>query len=188
MVYLKLLYEFLKTGLFAIGGGLATLPFLSQMADKYPEWFTHEMLADMIAISEATPGPIGINMATYAGYNAGGVLGSLVATFAVSMPAFVIILIIARFLTRFKESQLVQGAFYGLRPAVAGLIAAAGWQVLQLSVLSVENASWASFDLRFAVPGAIMFAIILPLSLKLKKIHPAFYILAAGILGVILKL
>ena len=92
MIYLRLFYEFFKTGLFAIGGGLATLPFLSDMADR-TGWFTHAQLADMLAVSESTPGPIGVNMATYVGFTTGGVGGALVATLGLVAPSIIVILI-----------------------------------------------------------------------------------------------
>ena len=106
LTYIELFFEFFKTGLFAIGGGLATLPFLSDIADKYP-WYDHAGLADMVAVSQSTPGPIGINMATYAGFKAGGILGSLVATTALVLPSFIIILVIAHYLSKFRENKLV---------------------------------------------------------------------------------
>ena len=115
MLYLQLFYEFFKTGLFAIGGGLATLPFLYDMADKYP-WFTRTDLANMIAVSESTPGPIGVNMATYVGFTTGGILGSIIATCGLVLPSLIIIIIIAKFLESFQDNRFVQSAFYGLRP------------------------------------------------------------------------
>ena len=110
MIYLTLFYEFFKIGLFAVGGGLATIPFLMDIADKYP-WLTREMLADMIAVSESTPGPIGVNMATYAGFEAAGVAGALTATFSLVLPSFLVILLIARFLQKYNSSPLVQSTF-----------------------------------------------------------------------------
>ena len=130
MTFLHLFIEFFKTGLFAIGGGLATIPFLEDIARRYT-WFTTEQLTDMIAISESTPGPIGVNMATYAGYQAGyaeggvllGILGGLVATLSLVLPSVIVILIIAGFLEKFKENKLVKNTFYCLRPAVIGMLA-----------------------------------------------------------------
>ena len=124
MVYLLLFYEFFKIGLFAIGGGLVTLPFLTSIAQRY-DWLSIDIIPDMIAISESTPGPIGINMATYAGYNAAGVLGGIVATLSEILPALIIVMIVARFLTKFNENKYVKSVFGGLRPAVVGMIAAA---------------------------------------------------------------
>ena len=114
-------YEFFKTGLFALGGGLATIPFLTEMMNKY-HWFTADMLTDMIAVSESTPGAIGINMATYTGYHINGVLGGIVATLGLVAPSIIVICIVAQFLKKFKDSELVKSVFYGIRPAVTALI------------------------------------------------------------------
>ena len=124
MLYLQLFWEFFKTGLFAVGGGLATLPFLQDMADR-TGWFTHAQLADMLAVSESTPGPIGVNMATYVGFTTGGIGGALVATIGLVTPSVIVILIVAAFLKAFRDSKWVSAAFYGLRPASTALIAAA---------------------------------------------------------------
>ena len=113
MLYLQLFWEFFKTGLFAIGGGMATLPFLYDMADK-TGWFTRAQLADMIAVSESTPGPIGVNMATYVGFLTGGVPGAVTATVGLIAPSVIVILIVAAFLQAFRDSKYVAGAFYGL--------------------------------------------------------------------------
>ena len=125
MLYLQLFWEFFKTGLFAVGGGLATLPFLQDMADR-TGWFTHAQLADMLAVSESTPGPIGVNMATYVGFTTGGIGGALVATIGLVTPSVIVILIVAAFLKAFRDSKWVSAAFYGLRPASTALVAAAG--------------------------------------------------------------
>ena len=122
MIFIRLFYEFFKAGLFAIGGGMATLPFLYNISDK-TGWFTYGQLADMVAISESTPGPIGVNMATYVGFTTAGIPGAVVATVGLITPSIIIILIIAGFLKSFKDSKYVQNAFYGLRPASTGLIA-----------------------------------------------------------------
>ena len=132
MIYLQLFWEFFQTGLFAVGGGMATIPFLYDISDK-TGWFTHQDLANMIAVGESTPGPIGINMATYVGYITGmaqggignAILGAVTATFGLVLPSLIVILIVAAMLKRFKSSPLVQKTFYGLRPASTGLIAAA---------------------------------------------------------------
>src|SRR5699024_7204340 len=128
-IYIQLFYECFKTGLFAVGGGLATLPFLYDISDR-TGWFTYEQLADMIAISESTPGAIGINMTTYVGHITAGFLGGIVATIGLVTPSIIIILIIGRFLTRFRDNPYVDSVFYGLRPASTALIAAAGFSVL----------------------------------------------------------
>jgi chromate transporter len=138
MIYLRLFYEFFKTGLFSFGGGLATIPFLYEMADR-TGWFTSAQLTDMIAISESTPGPVGINMATYTGYTVAGVLGGIIATLGLIAPSVIVILIIARILVKFQENRLVNYAFYGLRPASVALISAAGFQVMKLSLLHLDR-------------------------------------------------
>ena len=125
MQLLTLIVEFFKTGLFAVGGGLATLPFLSRMGEIYG-WFTKEELANMIAVSESTPGAIGVNMATYVGYAQGGILSALLATLSLIAPSIIVICIIAGMLEKFQNSRVVQDAFSFIRPAVTGLIAAAG--------------------------------------------------------------
>ena len=121
MIYLQLFYEFFKTGLFAVGGGLATIPFLSAMTDKYT-WFTKAQLADMIAVAESTPGPIGVNTATFAGYNAAGIPGAIIATLSLVLPSYIIILAISKALQKFRDNKYVNDAFTGLRPAATGLI------------------------------------------------------------------
>ena len=107
MTYVILFFEFFKIGLFAVGGGLATLPFLYELAGKYT-WFDEAMLGNMIAVSQSTPGPIGINMATYAGFNAAGILGGILATVGLVTPSVIIIIIVAHVLNKFKESQAEQ--------------------------------------------------------------------------------
>lgn len=187
VIYLQLFFEFFKTGLFAIGGGLATLPFLYDIAQKYT-WFDESMLADMIAISQSTPGPMGINMATYAGFNAGGVLGSIIATFGLVLPSFIIIIIIAQFLTRFRESKLVNSVFYGLRPAVTALIAIAGFEILKISVISVNKFLETKNIINILdYKALILFVVLFVLSNKQKK-HPALYLGIGAIVGIIFKL
>ena len=129
---LSLYWEFFKTGLFAVGGGLATLPFLQNMAVS-TGWFTTAQLADMIAVSESTPGPLGINTATYVGFTTAGVPGAVVATLGLVSPSIIIILVVAAFLKAFRDSRTVQDVFYGLRPASMGLIAASGLSVVLMA-------------------------------------------------------
>ena len=124
MILIRLFFEFFKAGLFAIGGGMATLPFLYNISDK-TGWFTYGQLADMVAIYESTPGPMGVNMATYVGFTTAGPVGAVIATLGLITPSIIVILIIAGFLKAFKTNKYVQNAFYGLRPASTGLIAAA---------------------------------------------------------------
>ncbi|MEI3128608.1 MAG: chromate transporter [Oscillospiraceae bacterium] len=123
-LYLKLFWEFFKVGLFAVGGGMATLPFLKEIGTA-TGWYTYTELMNMLAVSESTPGPIGINMATYVGFTVGGVPGAVIATLGEVTPSIIVILIVAAMLKKFRDSRLVANAFYGLRPASTGLIGAA---------------------------------------------------------------
>ena len=121
MIYLQLFWEFFKTGLFAVGGGMATVPFLFDISAR-TQWFTSAELANMIAISESTPGPIGINMATYVGYETAGIIGGLIATLGLVTPSIIIIVIVASVLSHLNENPLVKSLFKYLRPAVIGLL------------------------------------------------------------------
>ncbi|MGM9662488.1 MAG: chromate transporter [Oscillospiraceae bacterium] len=186
MLYLRLFYEFFKTGLFAVGGGLATLPFLEEMAGR-TGWFTHAQLADMIAVGESTPGPVGVNMATYVGFTVAGVPGALTATVGLVTPSVIIILLIALFLKNFRENPLVKGAFYGLRPASTGLIAAAGVSVLSVAMLR-PSASGGLLDC-VDWKAAGLAAVLLYLTRWCrwtKKRHPIVFILASAAVGVLL--
>ncbi|NLK24907.1 MAG: chromate transporter [Clostridiales bacterium] len=178
MIYLILFFEFFKIGLFSVGGGLATLPFLYNLADRY-DWFTRTDLIDMIAISESTPGPIGVNMATYAGYNAAGVLGGIVATLGIVVPALLVIISIAKILSKFKDNKYVDSAFYGIRPAVAALILASAWDVIESTLINVSQKKIAYFN----IPAIICFALIYFLLVKYKK-HPILYIGLAALIGI----
>lgn len=182
MIYLTLFLEFFKVGLFTIGGGLASLPFLYELAEKYT-WITKSMIADMIAISQSTPGPIGINMATYVGFKSGGILGGIIATFATVLPSFIIIIIIANFLNKFKNSKLVDGAFKGLRPVVTGLIAVAWFEIIKISIINVNNL----FDVVINLKALIVFLAILLLTKKFDK-HPIVFIGIGALVGIIFKL
>lgn len=190
MIFLRLFYEFLKTGLFSIGGGLATLPFLRDIATKYP-WFTPEDLLDMIAVSESTPGPIGVNSATYAGFRAAGVPGALIATTSLVLPSIVIIVLISRALTRFRDSRLVQEAFYGLRPASAGLIfgAMSGVFTASLFHLSLWNGfeGLSSLAAVCNLPALIFFLLLLIAVWKLPQIHPLVFILVGAAGGILFQ-
>lgn len=135
MMLLRLFWEFFKIGLFAVGGGMATIPFLYDLSDR-TGWFTHTQLADMIAISESTPGPIGVNMATYVGYEMDGILGSVFTTLGFVAPSIIIIIVVSVFLQRFRNNRYVESAFYGLRPASSGLIASAALSVTTVALLT----------------------------------------------------
>lgn len=185
MVLVQLFLEFCRVGLFSVGGGLATIPFLTDLGER-TGWFGAGDLANMIAISESTPGPIGINMATYVGYNVGGVLGGVVATMGEILPAIIIVVIVSRYLEKFRGSKLVDSAFYGLRPAVTGLIAAAGISVVQVSMFHLElyQQTGAVLDL-FDFKKLIYFALVFFAIKKFKK-HPILYIAASAVVGIAL--
>lgn len=190
-----LAFEFFKTGLFAIGGGLATVPFLREIASKYT-WFTLDMLSDMIAVSESTPGAIGINMATYAGFSAGNaaggllyaVLGGIIATLSLAAPSIIIILMISGAYRKFKSNPLVENAFYAIRPAVTGMIAAVAVTLTE-SALLTDGFTFVVRDLigRVNVKTVILFAVIASATniKPLKKLHPIFVIVFAGICGAV---
>ena len=176
MILLQLFWEFFKTGLFAIGGGMATVPFLFDISAR-TAWFTTSELANMIAISESTPGPIGVNMATYVGFETAGILGSVIATLGLVTPSIIIIVIIAKLLDAFAEKPVVKTVFKYLRPAVIGLLLFALWQLLPLTFLGADNKLlWAP---------VIAFAVLLFCMLKWKKVHPIFWIGAGAIFGII---
>lgn len=198
MLYLRLVYEFFKTGLFAIGGGMATVPFLYDMSDA-TGWFTYNDLANMIAVGESTPGPIGVNMATYVGYVTGqdlwgipgAILGAVVATLGLVAPSIIVILIIAAFLKSFRNNRYVDSAFYGLRPASTGLIAAAG---LSVAVSNLFFTDTLAQGLSLAVlnwKGWILAVILWVLTNKVKKtkgLHPIVFILASAVVGIVFSM
>lgn len=191
MIYLRLFYEFFKAGLFSIGGGMATLPFLYDISDK-TGWFTYGQLADMVAISESTPGPIGVNMATYVGFTTAGVPGAVTATVGLITPSIIIILIVAGFLKSFKDNKYVQSAFYGLRPASTGLIAAAGLSVAAMVVLQKDlyAATGSLLDL-FNLENIVLIVILYIFTAKVKKtkgLHPVVFIAASAVVGIVLHL
>lgn len=181
MILIRLFYEFFKAGLFAIGGGLATLPFLQEISQK-TGWFTSQNLMDLIAISESTPGAIGVNAATYAGFHTYGVIGGIVATVGLVTPSVIVIILVSKVLEKFKESSLVQNIFYGLRPASTGLIAAAGFSVVLATLISVTklpvNPAGAFNWFGIVLAAAIYWAIK-----KFNK-HPVVYIAVSAVIGI----
>ena len=181
-IYFRLFYEFFKVGLFAVGGGLATLPFLQDIGQK-TGWFSQMQLADMVAISEATPGPIGVNMATYVGFETCGVVGSVVATLGLITPSIIVILVISAFLKKYQSNKYVQAAFYGLRAASMGLIASAFLSISKTSLFIVDVPFLESFN----YVSIIMF-ICLFIGIKKINVHPAFFLGLSALLGIILKL
>ncbi|MBR4972490.1 MAG: chromate transporter [Oscillospiraceae bacterium] len=195
MMYLQLFWEFFKAGLFAIGGGMATIPFLYDISDK-TGWFTHMDLANMIAVGESTPGPIGVNMATYVGFVTGmqddgiltAILGAVTATIGLITPSVIIILIVAAILSSFRKNPYVERAFYGLRPASTGLIAAAGLSVVTTTMFD----SWTYFDTNIfnainwdGIILAVVLWVLTNVVKKTKSLHPIVFIGASALIGII---
>ena len=190
MMYLLLFWEFFKAGLFAVGGGMATIPFLYDISDK-TGWFTHTDLANMIAVGESTPGPIGVNMATYVGFITGmqdggvvtAVLGAVVATLGLITPSVIIILLVAAILQSFRKNPYVERAFYGLRPASTGLIAAAGISVILSNLVDLQS-------LGFNWKGVALAVVLWLLTNKVektKKMHPIVLIGLSALVGIVFR-
>ena len=187
MIYLLLFINFFKTGLFSIGGGLATLPFLYEMSNR-THWFSTSDIADMIAISESTPGAIGINMSTYAGFKTAGYPGGVLATVALAAPSLIIILIISGFLQKFKESRHVQNALYGLRPASIAMITAAGLNVAKVALINLDAFQASHNPADLFLWKAILLGIIIFGGQKLfPKIHPVAFIVFSAVIGVVFR-
>lgn len=186
MLYLHLFAEFFKAGLFAVGGGLATLPFLYDISDR-TGWFSHTELANMVAVSESTPGPIGVNMATYVGFETGGLLGALTASAGLIAPSVIVALIIARFLRKFSENRYVKGAFYGLRPASVGLIAAAGVLVARLALTDQALFQESGELLKLFRWRSILLALLLYAAMKKWKLHPAAFLALSAAVGILFR-
>ena len=185
MIFLQLFYEFFKTGLFAVGGGLATLPFLEDISQR-TGWFTSAQLADMLAISESTPGPIGVNMATYVGFETAGILGSLCATVGLVMPSVIIIVLISKVLEKFRTNTYVEAAFYGLRPASVAMVASAGIGVAMTTLLNLTASGFAVLRWRELVLAAVI-VVLTNFVPKVKKFHPIVFIALAAAVGIIFK-
>lgn len=185
MIYLLLFFEFFQTGLFSVGGGMATLPFVLKILSRYPEWFSDLTLPDIVAIAESTPGPLGVNVATYAGYVAAGPVGAFSATFGLVLPSFLCILIVASLLDRFRSNEAVSSAFTGIRPLTIGLIAAACWSVISMTLFpglgdvpSSPNVEW-----ELLILSSVLFALMQ--WKKTARIHPFFFILAGALAGLL---
>ena len=191
MIYLQLFWEYFKAGLFAVGGGMATIPFLYEISDR-TGWFTHRDLANMLAVSESTPGPIGVNMATYVGYVTcmkegrvmNAILGALTASIGLVMPSLIVILIVAAMLKRFKNSPLVQKTFYGLRPASTGLIAAAG---LSVAISNLFDEAASSVNWKGCILAVVLWVLTNKVS-KTKKLHPIVFIGFSALVGIVFSM
>ena len=194
MILLQLYYEFFKTGLFAVGGGLATLPFLQNISTR-TGWFTAAQLSDMVAVSESTPGPMGVNMATYVGYTTlsgttgsilEGILGSVVATLGFIFPSLIIVTIVSKFLKKFSENKYVKGAFYGLRAVSVALICAALVSVVKISLINIPlfEETGAILDL-ISLPGLILAGAVY-FVIKKWNPHPVFILGGSAVVGIAL--
>lgn len=180
---LDLFFSFFKIGLFAVGGGPATIPYLMDLTET-KDWYTMKELTDMIAISESTPGPLGINMATYAGFSTAGIVGGIIATLGLVTPSVIVIIIIARFLNNFSENRYVKAAFFGIRPAVTALIAMAVYNLCKVSLFVETDAGFVPAVKTMILAIVVFFAMQ---NKKLKKLHPACWLLAAAVIGVVFR-
>ena len=188
MIYLRLFYEFAKTGLFAIGGGMVTWPFLYRIAES-TGWFTAELVTNMIAVAESTPGPIGINMATYAGFTAAGIPGALAATLGIVFPSVVIIELIASMMQKFRQNRYVDAGFHTLRPAVMALMATAGWSVMRIALLNFDLYADTGNPLSLLDFRRLgLFAALALVSWKFKKLHPVVLIALSAAVGILLQM
>jgi len=177
MILIKLFYEFLKIGLFAIGGGLVTIPFLYNLSEK-TGWFSKDMLTNMIAVSEMTPGPLGINMSTYTGYQTSGILGALVSTLGLITPSLIIIVIIAKFLSKFSENKYIKNIFYAIKPAAIALIFLACTEIIASCLLDFSTST--IINIKAITIFLLLFGLI-----KKFDLHPIIYIALSAILGII---
>ena len=181
---LILFFEFFKVGLFSVGGGPATLPYLVELGEKY-NWYTMQDLTNMIAVSESTPGPLGVNMATYAGYQNLGVAGGIIATMGLVAPSIIIICLIAAFFAKINDNRFVKAAFGGIRPAVTAIIAVAIWGICKVTLFSFTETAvqpvWQTIILALIVLGLLQIKIF-------KKIHPFFWFVFGAVLGIVFKL
>ena len=196
MILLKLYWEFFKTGLFAVGGGMATLPFLQAIGES-TGWYTYSDLMNMLAVSESTPGPIGINMATYVGYRVANVPGAVIATLGEVTPSIIVILIVAAVLHSFRNNQYVDHAFYGLSPASTGLIGAACVAVILEVLTSVQLVAPEGGILKgvalgpgglLNLPGLLLAGVLLVLTnwvKPVKGLHPIVFIGLSAVVGVL---
>lgn len=187
---LFLMINYFEIGLMSFGGGLATLPFLMRFITKNPSYLTQKELADIIAISESTPGPLGVNAASFVGFRNFGIIGAILTTISLILPSFIIVLIISNILKKYNENKDVQNVFKALRPASVGLIAAAAFSVFCLAVFSHTwtfdfNKLFADFNYKNLILFFVSF--ILMNTKHLKKLHPTVFIIAGAIIGILWK-
>lgn len=170
MLYIQLFWQFFQIGIFSFGGGYATMPFLYEIANKF-HWYSTSELTNMLAVSSITPGPVGVNVATFAGFNSGGIFGSLLATTAVVLPSFIIVTIVSKTLEKFKTNQMVKGAVKSLKPAGCALLTSVGIKLLFTSNLHLF--------------GTLLLVILIATSF-IKKLDPLAYLGIAALAGLII--
>ena len=187
-IYLLLYFEFFKIGLFSIGGGYATLPFLYYLTAKY-DWFSVKELSDMIAISNITPGPIGINMATFAGYKVAGAIGSAISTAAVVTPALIIVLIISNVLEKFKHNEIITGILTGLRPSACALLTVVGIKLFTNNILNIDKLCCSNIlnGMNFDIKGLLLLIFMGLICCKKECKNPIFVIFIGFLLGIIIN-
>lgn len=168
--YTHLFLEFFKVGLFSFGGGYATLPFLYHISDIYG-WYSANDLSQMLAVSSLTPGPVGINVATFAGFKTAGFFGALIATASIMMPSYFIVIAISKLLNKFKENFYVQSALYALRPASCGLLASVGINLLRHNISDIR--------------GVVLFLILFAITFKYNR-NPLIYLGIAALAGLLI--
>ncbi len=171
MIFLKLFFEFFKTGLFSIGGGYATIPFLYQISISRG-WYSIKELSDILAISVITPGPVGVNMATYAGFKTTGLLGAICATISLVIPSYFIVILVCKIIKKYNENPMVQGILYALKPASFGMLFAVFLNIIKSNINSI--------------PSVIVFSALFIITFFFKK-NPSWYFLFAIIIGLILN-
>lgn len=187
MIYAQLFFQFFKIGLFAFGGAYATIPFLYDISDRFG-WFSHADILNMLALSQTLPGPIGINMATFAGLKVAGVAGGLIASFALVLPSLILVSIVFHFLKKFSKHPILNAVLWGLRPAASAMIAYALVIIINSVLFNFDkfNMSGEIFDI-FKIKAVIILAILVLFNLK-TKIHPSLNVIIAGVLGFIFVL
>ncbi len=184
-IYLLLSLEFFKIGLFSFGGGYATLPFLYHLSSEY-HWYSIKELVQMLGVAAVTPGPIGINMATYAGFETAGFLGASIATVSVILPSLIIVIAVSKLLKNFKDNFYVQSALFGLRPAACAMIAAVGFKLFKDSVMTFDKIPptmniFEFFDLK----AVVLFVVLLIFAIKSKK-DPIIHLFLSAFAGVMI--
>jgi len=196
MILLQLMWTFFKIGMFSFGGGYAMIPLI-QKEIEVNGWVQAQEFADIVAISQMTPGPLAVNASTYIGYKVAGVIGSVFATLGVSLPSFILITIIARFVAKFKESAALEAVLKGIRPVTIGLISSAVIFFAEMSILNDEipfekltgifAGNFANpFEGLYIVPGAAVICVIVFAAIKWLKINPILAIIISGGLGILI--